>query len=212
MTCCQCQGIETHFDQKRVDQKLEKYHQSGPLKTTQILIDALRTEGVEGLTLLDIGGGIGVIQHELLEAGVTSAVSVEASSAYAKAARAEGERRGRAAQVTAYIGNFTDLAAQIPPADIVTLDRVICCYHDMPGLVEPSTARAGKLYGLVYPRDTWWVKLGLAVENFFYWLRRDHFRVFAHSTQAIEALLRRQGFKQCFYQQAGSWQIVVYKR
>jgi hypothetical protein len=82
----------------------------------------------------------------------------------------------------------------------------------MPELVELSAARAGKLYGLVYPRDTWWVKLGLAVENFFYWLRRDHFRVFAHSTQAVEALLRRQGFKPCFYQQAGSWQIVVYER
>jgi magnesium-protoporphyrin O-methyltransferase len=101
---------------------------------------------------------------------------------------------------------------QILPADIVTLDRVICCYDDMPGLVEPSAARAHKLYGLVYPRDTGWVKLGLAVENFFHWLRREHFRVFAHPTEAVEALVRRHGLKRCFYQQVGSWQVVIYKR
>jgi magnesium-protoporphyrin O-methyltransferase len=212
MTCCQCQGIEAHFGQKEANKKLEQYHQKGPLKTTQLLIDALKAEGVEGMTLLDIGGGIGVIQHELLEAGVTSAVSVEASSAYAQAARAETERRGHQARVTSYAGNFTDLATHIRPADIVTLDRVICCYHDMPSLVELSAARAGQLYGLVYPRDTWWVKLGLALENCFHWLRREHFRVFAHSTKTVEALLGRQGLKQCFYQQAGSWQIVIYRR
>src|SRR5262245_50517425 len=152
MTCCQCQGIEVHFDQKKANQKLEQYQQNGPLKTTQLLIDALKAEGIEGMTLLDIGGGVGVIQFELLEAGVTHAVSVEASSAYAETARAETKRRGYTAQVAAYTGNFTELAAQIPPADIVTLDRVICCYHDMPGLVELSAARAAKLYGLVYPR------------------------------------------------------------
>lgn len=68
---------------------------------------------------------------------------------------------------------------------IAILDRVICCYHDMPGLVELSAARPNKLYGLVYPRDTWWVKLGLAMENFFYWLRREHFRVLIHSIEAL---------------------------
>jgi magnesium-protoporphyrin O-methyltransferase len=210
--CCQCQGIETHFDEKEANKKLKQYHQKGPLKTTQALIDALKAEGVEGMTLLDIGGGIGVIQHELLAAGVTRAMSVEASPAYAEAARAEAERRNYTARLTSYSGNFVDLAAQIPPADLVTLDRVICCYHDMPSLVELSAARANTLYALVYPRDTWWVKLGLALENFYSWLRRDHFRVFAHSSQAVEALLRRQGFKQCFYRQVGSWQIVIYRR
>jgi hypothetical protein len=82
----------------------------------------------------------------------------------------------------------------------------------MPSLVELSAARANKLYALVYPRDTWWVKVGLALENFYSWLRRDHFRVFAHSSQAVEALLRRQGLKQRFYRQVGSWQIVIYGR
>jgi len=212
MGCCQCQGIECHFDQKKVNKKLQQYRQQGPVKTTRLLIEALKAEGVSGMTLLDIGGGIGVIQSELLEAGVAGATSVEAASAYVEAARVEAERRGYAARVIHYLGNFSELAGQIPPADIVTLDRVICCYDDMPGLVEQSAVRANKLYGLVYPRDTWWVKLGLALENFTHWLRREQFRVFAHPTKAVEALVQRHGLKPCFYQQVGSWQIVVYKR
>lgn len=212
MNCCQCQGIEARFNRKEAAKKLKQYRQGSPVETTQILIEALKAEGVSGMTLLDIGGGIGVIQHELLEAGVTGAVGVEASSAYIEGAKAEAERRGYAARVAHYHGNFTDLAGTISAADIVTLDRVICCYYDMPGLVELSAARAKKLYGLVYPRETWWVKLSLALENFSFWLRRDPFRVFVHPTQAVEALVHHQGLARCFYRQAGPWQIVIYRR
>ena len=35
--------------------------------------------------------------------------------------------------------------------DILTLDRVICCYPDMQKLVGLSAKRARKLYGLIYP-------------------------------------------------------------
>jgi magnesium-protoporphyrin O-methyltransferase len=123
MTCCQCQGIEARFNQKMANQKLQQYRQNGPIKTTRILIDALKTEGVEGMTLLDIGGGIGVIQYELLNMGAMSATGVEASLAYVNAAKEEIDRQGHASRVSHYHGNFVDLAADIPAADIVTLDR-----------------------------------------------------------------------------------------
>lgn len=172
MNCCQCQGIEAQFDRKKAAKKLETYRAHSPDLTTRILIDALKAEGAEGMTLLDIGGGVGAIQHELLRSGVRSVTNVEASTAYIAAARAEHERQGHADHVDHRHGNFVDLAADLPPADIVTLDRVICCYHDMQALVGLSAARARKLYGVVYPRDTWWAKIGLPVENFFHWLRK----------------------------------------
>lgn len=82
MTCRQCQGIESFFDQKEANKELKGYRKKGPAKTTQMLIDALRAAGVQGSTLLDIGGGVGAIQYELLKAGASGAVSVEASTAY----------------------------------------------------------------------------------------------------------------------------------
>jgi magnesium-protoporphyrin O-methyltransferase len=212
MNCCQCQGIETRFNQKRAVQKLNLYRRKGPEKTTCTLIDALMAEGVQGMTLLDIGGGVGAIQHELLRAGVVSATNVEASTAYISAAKEEAERQGHAARMSHYHGNFIDLAVNIPSADIVTLDRVICCYHDMRRLVELSSARAGKLYGLVYPRDTWWVNFGFSFENFTLWLQRNPFRVFVHPTEEVDAIVRGNGLERRFHQTAGMWQIVIYGR
>ncbi len=212
MNCCQCQGIEAQFDWRKAARKLETYRAHGPDLTTRILIDALKAEGVEGMTLLDIGGGVGAIQHELLRSGVQSVTNVEASIAYIAAARAEHEQQGHADCVDHRHGNFVDLAADISPANIVTLDRVICCYHDMQGLVSLSAARAQKLYGVVYPRDTWWVKVGFAIENFFYRLRQSPFRVFVYSTEAVEAVVSSHGLKRRFSHKTLVWQAVVYAR
>ena len=65
----QCQGMETFFDNKTAVGDLKAYRKKGPSKTTRMLIDALKAQGVEDMTLLDIGGGVGAIQHELLNSG-----------------------------------------------------------------------------------------------------------------------------------------------
>ncbi len=101
-----------------------------------MLIDALKTEGVEGATVIDIGGGIGAVQHELLAAGAAHVTSVDASDAYIQTAREESERRGLTGRVTYYHGDFLELAETIPPADIVTLDRVINVYPDWKRLIR----------------------------------------------------------------------------
>lgn len=212
MNCCQCQGIEELFNEKLVSKELSSYRIKGPSKTTRMLTDALKKEGIQGLALLDIGGGVGAIQHDLLAAGVQNATDVDASQAYLKAAKAEAQRRGLTDRVSFQHGNFVDIAAQIPPADIVTLDRVICCYSDMENLVSRSVSRARKLYGVVYPRDLWWIKLGTRVMNFFFRLQKSPFRSFAHPTQAVEAIIHKHGFRQRFYGHTLVWQVVVYSR
>lgn len=212
MNCCQCQGIEELFSQQYVNKELSRYRTNGPDKTTRMLTEAIKEAGVNGLTLLDIGGGVGLIQYALLDAGVRKAMSVDASAAYISAAKEEAQRRDLADRVSYRHGDFIDLAEEIAPADIVTLDRVICCYNDMEKLVHLSAERARKLYGLVYPRDTWWVKIGLALENFFFWIRRKPFRSFVHPTKSVEDILSRNGLKRSSYHQTQVWQVAVYSR
>ncbi len=212
MDCCQCRGIEEQFNRAEAARKLREYRRSGPARSTRLLLDALMREPVAGLTLLDIGGGIGAIQHALLKAGAMHATDVEASTAYLAAAREEAARQGHAEQISYQYGNYVDLADTIPAADIVTLDRVICCYHDMPALVDRSSAKAARLYGLVYPRDIWWVRAGVRAENALLWLQRSTFRTFVHSRAAVDAIVRRNGLQQRFARNAGMWQVVVYAR
>lgn len=209
MSCC-CTAIEGRFTARTAARDLEGYRSRGPRKTTRLLVDALRAEGVEGKTLLDIGGGVGIIAHELVPAGVTQVTSVEASSAYVAAAREEAERRGYAEQLSALHGDFVALAATIPDADIVTLDRVICCYPDMAQLVAVSAARARSLYAIVVPRDTWWVRLGIGLESLPYRLHRSSFRTYAHPLRAIEAGIRRAGLQRRARRTTLTWDIRVY--
>lgn len=212
MNCCQCQGIEDLFNEKTVARELENYRRSGPEGTTRLMTDALKSAGVEGLTLLDIGGGVGAVQHSLLAAGAESATDVDASQAYITAARREAQRRGLLDRISFQHGNFVDLAAQLPPADVVTLDRVLCCYPDVENMVNLSAERARKFYGVVYPRDTWWSRLGVGVLNFFFKLQKSPFRTFVHSSRKVEAMLARHGLQRRFYRQTFLWQVSVYAR
>ncbi len=212
MSCCQCQGIESKFDQKKAAKELQKYRNEFPSKNTRMLIDALKAQGISGMTLLDIGGGVGTIQHELLNAGVSSCINVEASLAYVKAAKEEANRQGHADSIRHLHGNFVDLAKDVPQCDIVTLDRVICCYHDVSALVGLSSERAGRIYGVVYPRNTWWTKILTALENLYFRIQRNPFRTFIHPTEVVEEIVLSKGFVRRFFREVGQWQVVVYER
>jgi hypothetical protein len=212
MTCPHCQGADKVFDQGTAEHDLKAYRAHGPGTTTRLLIEALKAAGVVDLTLLDIGGGIGAIQHELIKGGARSATAVDASSAYLHAAKQEAERQGHANRVAYHQGDFVGLAPQLPEADIVTLEKVICCYPDMRALVGMSSARAGKLYGVVFPRDSWWMRLGSLFINFSLRLERSTFRFFVHPTAAIEAVVRANGLKRRYYRKTWFWQVIVYTR
>ncbi len=212
MKCCQCEAIESKFDQKKAAKELEQYRKVGPSKNTRMLIDAIKAEGISGMKLLDIGGGVGTIQHELLNAGVHSCFNVEASLSYVEAVKEEANRQGHADSITHLHGNFVDLAKDIPQSDIVTLDRVLCCYHDVNALVDLSSERAGRIYGVVYPRNTWWVRILWALENLYYRILRNPFRTFIHPTEEVEAIVRSNGFVRWFFREVGQWQVVIYKR
>lgn len=212
MVCPQCEAIEAEIDQKSVQKELRNYRKNGPAKTTSLLINHLKSVGIEDLSLLDIGGGLGVIQLELLKSGITSAINVEASSAYIEAAQEEAERHGLTARTSFHHGDYVDLSPNIPIADVVTLDRVICCYPYLEPLVENSITHARNLYGLVYPRDVWWTKGYTAIYNFFQWVKRKKFRLFVHPKEGVHAVVQAHNFKRCYYRNSGFWLIEIFKR
>jgi magnesium-protoporphyrin O-methyltransferase len=214
MSSCCCQGVDELFGERAARHDLRRYRNRGPSRSTRLLLNALRAEGIAGATVLDIGGGVGVIQHELLHAGAESATGVEASGAYLRAAREEAARRGHAERITYREGDFVALADGVAPADVVTLDRVICCYPDMEALVGASAERAQRLYGLVYPRDPRWLRFGLRfVVNGCMRLTRRTFRTYAHRTAAVDAAARRRGLEPRLRRRVGLvWQVVVYRR
>ena len=212
MKCCQCEGIERQFNAEDAENEIDAYRAEGPTETTQYLIDALTEQGVDGCTLLDIGGGVGAIQHAMLSAGASTATAVEASAAFAKAAEDEARELGWSEQVEVRHGDFVELAETLVPHDVVTLDRVICCYHDMESLVRLSAGRATKLYGVVYPRDVWWNQIAFRTLNLFFWIGRGPFRTFIHPDAGVQRILDQVGLARVFYKRTFIWQVAVYAR
>ncbi len=104
------------------------------------------------------------------------------------------------------------MADEIRAADIVTLDRVICCYNDMKSLVRLSTERAKKLYGVVYPRDHLISEVLRLITDFVHWLKRSNYREILHSPTEVDRLIRKAGLKPFFDQQTIIWKVVVYRR
>jgi hypothetical protein len=199
------------FDTKTAERDLRDYTERGPDPSTRQLVDALRAGGVDGRTLLDVGGGIGAIQLELLAAGLASATDVDASAAYLEVARREATKRGFGDRVTYRRGDFVEESVDVGPADLVTLDRVICCYPDLDGLAVKAAERARLKVGLVHPHDRWWMRWGVAILNV---VARPFGcpSFFVHRTSRIEAILRGAGLERDWAGGTLIWRVAVYTR
>jgi SAM-dependent methyltransferase len=212
VTCCQREGIERQFGGKTAAWELRRFRKRGPVSTTRLLVDELRRQGVSDASLLDVGGGIGAIHHELLDSGARAAVHVDISPAYLRVAREEAERRGHTAHVEFIHADFVEVAATLPESDVVTLDRVICCYPDMERLVALSANKARRALGAVYPRERWWMRVAIAGVNAVSRIRRSPFRVYLHPPAAIDAVLRSHGLERRAFRRTVAWEVAVYER
>ena len=214
VNCCPSgnSAFDRQFDARHAEGDLREYRRNGPTGLTRDLIEALSAGGIEGRTVLEIGGGVGAVHHELLRAGADAAVDVDASRAYVLAAREESERQGHADRVEYRVGDFVALADVIEPADVVALDRVICCYAHMTALVDRSAALAKGRYGLVYPRYTWLGRVAIALINLRFRMTRSPFRSYLHRTADVDAILVDHGLVRSLHRTTLLWQLAVYER
>lgn len=212
MDACGCDDRPTPFDDRQARRDRERYRSGGPDETTRMLLDMIVSRGAAGATVLDIGGGIGVIDHELMAAGARRAVLIDASPAALRAARAEAEAAGLGDRLRILAGDFVGQADRIDAADIVTLDRVVCCYGGVEALISASAARARRLYGLVLPRDRWYIPWLTRLENVQWWLRRSAFRAYAHANARVDALVADAGLSLRAEAFTSYWRVVLFER
>lgn len=212
MPCNCCEITDKAFSEAEARAELRNYRRRGPLKQTKLILEAIRSLGLKNAALLDIGGGIGAIHHELLRDVVRDATHVDASSAYLKEAKQEASHRGHSERVNFIHADFTDVADQLPEADIVTLDRVVCCYPDFRRLLKAAAEHSQRALAFTYPRETWYMRFGLRVINFFQGLRRDPFRVFLHPVAEMDELLKREGLKRVLLRRLFVWEMALYQR
>jgi SAM-dependent methyltransferase len=190
---------------------LQRYRTRGPDSTTRLLRDAILKAG-NGNTVLDVGAGVGALSFELLAMGAERVTAVEAAPAYLAAAREEATRRNLSARLKVVHGDFVAIAGDIMPADVVTMDRVVCCYPAYEPLLEAALQRCRRLLAFSYPRDLWHVRAAVAIQNLGRALFRNPFRGFVHSEPGMEALLEQHGFIRMQRRETLKWAADLYVR
>jgi len=176
------------------------------------LLQRFKEKGPQGKTLLDIGGGIGAIQHELIPDGLQNATHADASSGYLEIAKQAAVQRGHENKITYRHGDFLSLDFEREQFDWVTLDRVICCYPDMESLVQKSIALARQEVALVYPRDGWGIQAGVWLGNAIMRLFRKPFRGFVHPVSKVRTLMQKEGLKKYYSEKTLLWHVEIYER
>ena len=212
-SCCSsfCAGAGEMFNQKIAEGDLKKYRRRGPNKTTRLLRDGVLATG-GGESLIDIGGGVGALTTELLANGFHRGTLVDASPAYQAVARRAAAERGLEARIEFHEGDFVARAPQLPPADVVVMDRVVCCYPAYEALLEAALAHSRRLFAYAYPQDRWDVRVAIAGENLFQsWMRRA-FRAYVHPEPAMSALITSRGFRRVSRKKTFVWCADVYLR
>jgi magnesium-protoporphyrin O-methyltransferase len=212
VTCTQCAGLERQFDDAVARRELKRYRRRGATKTTRWLLDAVTEDGVKGRTFLDVGGGVGAIGHDLMSRGAAGGTHADASRAYLDAARSEAEARGYTDRIRYVEGDFVEVAGSIAPADLVTLDRVVCCYPDMSALIDASASRAQRALGLVIPRDTRLTRIGIRAINLVQRIRRHPFRLFLHPPEEVARQVERHGLHRRLRRSSLLWEVFVFTR
>jgi 2-polyprenyl-3-methyl-5-hydroxy-6-metoxy-1,4-benzoquinol methylase len=212
MPCNCCEMENNTFGEDEAKANLKDYRKRGPANQTKLILEAVRSLGLRDASLLDVGGGIGTIHHELLKDVASEATHVDASSAYLKIATEEAKRLGHSEQVKFIHADFTDVADELPQVDVVTLDRVVCCYPNMRALLKAASSKSRMAIAMTYPRDVWWTRAAVKVANIFQRLRKDPFRVFVHSRGEMEALLNSEGLKKMSTRRLLVWEMSLYQR
>jgi magnesium-protoporphyrin O-methyltransferase len=161
-------------------------------------------------SLLDVGCGIGALTFELLNSGIGRATGVDASKAFLSAASEEASRTRRGDVVDFVVGDFLNVAAQLPASTIVAMDRVICCYPEYEPLLKTALQHAERFFALSYPKDEWYVRAGFALENGMRRWKGNPFRAFVHPAAQIRRLIDDAGFRLASRRQTFLWCAEVY--
>ncbi len=211
-SCCNPRGCDQFFSPRFARRMAKRYRKRGLDKTARRMVEFLERRGIEGATVLEVGGGIGEIQIELLKHGAARATNLELSPAYDEEAAELLRETGLEEKA---VRRLHDIAADrdgVESADVVVLHRVVCCYPDYERLLRAAAEHAHRLVVFSYPPRNAVSRLVVAGQNLFFRLVGKEFRTFAHPPDAMLAVLTDRGLRPTFAHHGLVWQVAGLER
>jgi magnesium-protoporphyrin O-methyltransferase len=157
------------------------------------MVASVPAGALAGARILEIGGGVGAIQAELLAAGASRGEIVELVSAYEPYARELALAKGFESRSTFRVADILEEPEAVAPADIVVLNRVVCCSPDGVRLTRVAAHYAEQVLLVSFPRDRFLVRVVARVMNAMLRVVGRSFRVFVHSRDSLYAAAAVEG-------------------
>lgn len=210
--CCSPKGYRWMFSERSARSDAGRYRRKGVDATSRSIVEMLKAAGIGGRTVLEVGGGIGAVQLELLKAGAARTVSVELTPTYEEVAGDLIREAGVTDRVERRVMDFAENAGEVGPNDVVVMNRVVCCYPDMPKLVGAASMSAREMLVMSYPRRTWWSTLIVRAGNLVLRLTGREFQVFLHRPESILATSRQHGLEPFAARDGIFWTVAGLRR
>ena len=163
----------------------------------------------EGSSVLEIGCGVGAISTTLLKKGASRGHYVEVSSDYLEAAQEVAKGAGVSEKATFHLDDFAAAKNHYASADIVVLDRVVCCYPDGAKLIATAARHSDRYLVYTYPRPLWFIRIFKAMLGFTMRLFRQDYRFFLHDPEELSQAATEAGHVLVATRAIGLWQLVV---
>jgi hypothetical protein len=205
-SCCDPRGCDRFFGRRFARRVARRYRKRGLGGTERRMVEFLEREGLDGASVLEVGGGVGELQVELLKRGAERAVNLELSPAYDDEAGRLLAEAGLQGRVERRIHDIAVAPEAVEPADVVVLHRVVCCYPDYERLLGAAAEHARRLLVFSYPPRNPISRTIIWLQNLGLRLMRREFRTFAHPPAAMVAVLRERGLEPR-YAHSGLWEI-----
>jgi magnesium-protoporphyrin O-methyltransferase len=190
-----------------------RYRKRGLDRTASRMVAFVEGEGIDGASVLEIGGGVGEIHLELLRRGAAHAVNLELSPAYDRDARRLLEEAGiDEARVDRRLHDIAEAPERVEPADVVVLHRVVCCYPDYERLLAAAASHARRLLVFSHPPRNVVSRAIVGLEAIALRLARKQFRVFAHPPAAMLDVCRAHGLTPAYAHAGPMWHVEGLRR
>jgi len=210
--CCDRPGYQTVFSDRFARRVARTYRKRGLSRTQRRMVSFLTDRGIKDTSVLEIGGGVGEIQIDLLTRGAREATNLEISRSYESQATALLERSAMTDRVTR---RFVDIATspdEVEPADVVVLHRVVCCYPDYERLLSSAASRAKRLLVYSHPPRNLLTGAFVRFANLLLRVPAKDFRLFVHPPAAMAAAAQAEGLSVSYRHRGLVWQIVGLER
>jgi magnesium-protoporphyrin O-methyltransferase len=191
---------------------LRRYQKKGLDKLERRMVADVGTEGLEHARVLEIGGGVGTIQAELLTAGAERGEVIEVVPAYEPYALQLARIKGIESRTTFRVVDVLEQPDRVAPADIVVLNRVVCCSPDGVRLTAVSARLADRRLLMSYPRDRWLARLVVRLTNSVFRMMGKSFRVFLHPRQSLHAAALAEGLVVADTGNTIAWEFATFRR